>query len=82
MAELLHECEHEVIGKDGATYRARVLGEERGNVWVGWLEFVASGGAATRRTQEETTQPTRAAIEYWASGLEAVYLEGALERAS
>ena len=29
----------------------------------------------------ETTQPNLEALRYWASGLEPVYLEGALERA-
>jgi hypothetical protein len=29
----------------------------------------------------ETTQPDRAALEYWASGIEPIYLDGALARA-
>jgi hypothetical protein len=34
-----------------------------------------------RRSPVETTQPNREALTYWASGIEPVYLEGALERA-
>jgi len=33
------------------------------------------------RTEQETSQPNRAAIEYWADGLEPIYLDGALARA-
>jgi hypothetical protein len=50
---------------------------------MGWLEFVptsASGGPVLR-TGQETSQPDREAVEYWAGGLEPVYLEGALGRA-
>jgi hypothetical protein len=32
-------------------------------------------------TEQETSQPDRKAVEYWAGGLEPVYLEGALARA-
>jgi hypothetical protein len=35
----------------------------------------------TLTTDQETSQPNRAAVEYWATGLEAVYFEGAFERA-
>jgi hypothetical protein len=39
------------------------------------------GRGIVRRSAVETTQPNREALAYWASGLEPVYLEGALERA-
>jgi hypothetical protein len=32
-------------------------------------------------TEQETSQPNRTAIEYWALGLEPIYLEGAFARA-
>jgi hypothetical protein len=80
MAELIHECEHEVTGR-GRSFLARVLGEPRGNVWVGWLEFHDATATSILRTGVETTQPNRGALAYWASGLEVVYLEGALARA-
>jgi hypothetical protein len=45
------------------------------------LEFIAVGAAAARRTDQETSQPNRGALAYWATGLEAAYLEGAFARA-
>jgi hypothetical protein len=33
------------------------------------------------RTSEETSQPTRDDVAYWASGLEPIYLDGAFRRA-
>ena len=60
------------------------MGRQRKNrtVWEGWLEFAPLGGRGiVRRSQVETTQPNREALAYWASGIEPVYLEGALERA-
>ena len=79
MAELIHECEH-MVGEAGETYRARVFGEPRRNLWVAWIEFTGRNGSV-RRTGEETSQPDREAVVYWASGLEPVFLEGALARA-
>lgn len=81
MADLIHEYEHDVVGPDGNGYRARAFAEKRGNVWIGWLEFTPNGGGKPLRTGEETSQPNKEAVEYWASGLEPVYLEGALPRA-
>ena len=51
------------------------------NVWIGWLEFRPTGRGKTLKTGEETSQPNKDAVAYWASGLEPVYLEGALDRA-
>ncbi|HEX5438895.1 MAG TPA: hypothetical protein VFW98_17210 [Gemmatimonadaceae bacterium] len=72
---------------DGTRYRALIYGEQRpqGN-WSGWIEFVPSGDTTLQlgrrsRTGQETSQPDRAALEYWAGGLEPLYLEGALARA-
>jgi hypothetical protein len=55
----------------------------------GSMELGRVGSNLTRRrvvtpvlvTQQETSQPNRAALEYWADGLEPIYLEGALARA-
>jgi hypothetical protein len=33
------------------------------------------------RTDRETSQPNREALEYWSTGLEPVYIEGAFQRA-
>ena len=63
-------------------YGVRVCGQERPDrTWEGWLEFHPSGMGSILRTDQETSQPNRTALEYWADGLEPVYLEGALARA-
>ena len=83
MAELIQEYTDAVRDERGNLYVARAYGEKSaGGTWVGWLEFRPLGGGAARRTERETTQPDRDALAYWASGLEAVYLEGALARAA
>jgi len=69
---------------DGASrlYEARVCGGPMaGGSWEGWLEFVPIAGGEPVRSSRETTQPNRADLEYWATGLTDVYLEGALRRA-
>jgi hypothetical protein len=85
MAEFIHQHSAIVEGEDGARYRARVYASRRHDgTWNAWIEFVpADGGATTSelRTDQETSQPDRRAVEYWAGGLEIVYLEGALRRA-
>ena len=66
---------------DGRTYTAQACGREREDrTWEGWLEFVPDDGSVVLRSRRATTQPSRAALEYWATGLTPVYLEGALER--
>ena len=83
MAELIHVCETEVRAAGGVIYRAEVHGEERDDgTWVGWIEFrPVSGDAPALRTGQETSQPNRSALAYWASGLEPVYIDGAFSRA-
>ena len=49
-------------------------------MWEGWFEFLTHDGSAVLRSERETTQPTFADLERWASGIRPVYLEGALER--
>lgn len=82
MAELIHKHSTHVRTPDGEVFTAHVYGERRidGN-WAGWLEFQDRKGHAVLRTNRETTQPSRDALDYWASGLEAVYIEGAFTRA-
>jgi hypothetical protein len=82
VAELIRE--HSTRVKDECTiYIARIFAEERTDgTWEGWLEFhPADKRKPVLRTGEETSQPSRAAIVYWAFGLEPIYLEGALARA-
>jgi len=66
---------------DGRILTAQACGREREDgLWEGWLEFVPDDGSAVLRSQRETTQPNLVDLEYWATGLTPVYLQGALER--
>jgi hypothetical protein len=67
---------------DGDTvYRARACGRERADgTWEGWIEFVPAHGGPVLASERETTQPNLVDLQYWATGLTPVYLEGALER--
>ena len=67
----------------GNQYDVFIYGDPRlDGTWEGWLEFVpASPVLPSRRTERETTQPDLSALEYWATGLEPLYLAGAFERA-
>jgi hypothetical protein len=71
-----------VIDNDN-TYVVWICAEERvDGTWEGWLEFHPTDSTQpTLRTDQETSQPNRSAIEYWADGLEPIYVEGALARA-
>ena len=67
---------------DGTEYEVRVYGAQRSNgTWEGWLEFHPTDGGVILRTGQETSQPTRRTVEYWAGGLEPIYVEGAFTRA-
>ncbi len=79
---LIREYPTEFVVRD-TTYAVRICGDERADgTWEGWLEFHPTGRAApVLRTEQETSQPNRAALEYWADGLEPIYMDGALARA-
>lgn len=82
MAEFIRE--HSTRVKDEcAIYIVRIYAEERTDgTWEGWLEFHPTDKRKpVLRTGEETSQPSRVTLEYWAFGLEPIYLEGALARA-
>lgn len=65
----------------GRVYTAQACGRQRDDGrWEGWLEFVPDDMSVVLRTQRETTQRSLADLEYWASGLTPVYLQGALDR--
>ena len=68
----------------GNLYSVLIYGKRRADgTWEGWLEFVpANATLSILRTSRETTQPDRSALEYWATGLEPLYLSGAFERAA
>lgn len=84
MAERVHTYTNVVLDGRGVEYRVHADGapDDLG-AWHGWLVFEPqSGGGPVLRTGRETTQPNREDLEYWASGLEPIYLDGAIERAT
>jgi hypothetical protein len=82
VAEFIHEHATS-IRDDDITYIVRIYGAQRtDSTWEGWLEFHPTDTSKpVLRTGQETSQPSRDAIEYWALGLEPIYLDGALARA-
>ena len=82
MCQIVHERVIALQDSLGRRYDlARTLAEEQPDgSWHGSIEFRSAEGYVLR-TDRETTQSNRAAVEYWASGLEEVFLEGALARA-
>jgi hypothetical protein len=81
MAEVLVDFAHDVV-HGTTTYHPRAIGRfAEDGMWQGWLEFVPVGGGQPVITGVESTQPEREHLEYWATGLSHVYLEGALQRA-
>ena len=83
MAEIIQQYTPQFRDESGATYQVRACGEATvGGTWEGWLEFHPTDKSGpVLRTGRETTQPDRTALEYWASGLEPLYFEGAFARA-
>jgi len=84
MPELIQEHTVHVENADGEAYVPRTYGQARPDgTWSGWIEFhPVEGKRAVLRTGQETSQPNRAALAYWASGLEPVYFDGAFARAA
>lgn len=83
MPAFSHQSTHHVTDKDGVRYSVFACGDSRSDgTWEGWIEFHPLDSTHPRlRTERETTQPDKSALEYWASGLEPVYFEGAFARA-
>jgi len=82
MAEVLRQFGDPVVSRARKSYRAQACGAPmRDGLWEGWIEFTPLDGGASVRSPRETTQPNRTDTVYWAGGLTAVFLEGALERA-
>lgn len=80
---VIHRSSHELLDADGRTYRALIHGRRgQSGLYEGWIEFRADDASESLATDVETTQPDRKALEYWAAGLEPLYLEGAFARAS
>jgi hypothetical protein len=84
MAKLLQEYTAVVVGPDDTNYLIRTYGLERSDgTWIGWIEFHPTDSTKpVLKTEQETSQPNLMDLEYWATGLEPVYFEGAFERAS
>ena len=79
--ELIHRHSYQVEDALGRVYEVMIFGERKANIWEGWIEFVSlNPELPSRRTARETTQPDREALQYWATGLEPLYLVGAFER--
>jgi hypothetical protein len=81
--EYVHQYRTQIVRSDGTRYVARVYTdrEPAGNVWEAWLVFFPVAGGAPVASDRETTQSKREDVDYWASGIEPIYLEGALARA-
>jgi hypothetical protein len=84
MSELIFEHAVRVQDEDGAVYVPRTYGEARDDgTWQGWIEFhPLELGKRVLTTGRETSQSNRVALEYWASGLEPIYFDGAFNRAA
>jgi hypothetical protein len=83
MSEIIQEYTPQFHDESGTAYVVTACGEPTaGGTWEGWLEFhPVDETSPVMRTGRETTQPDRSALEYWASGLEPLYFEGAFARA-
>ncbi len=80
--EVIEERAERLRDAEGTEYIVRVCGRPRSDgMWEGWIEFLAVGAALVMLTDVETTQPSRADLAYWTSGLESLYFEGAFRRA-
>jgi hypothetical protein len=82
MAEVLVSFD-KLIRDDLGEYHARAVGRPADDgMWEGWIEFTAvDGSAEVLVTGVESRQPEREYLQYWATGLTPVFLEGALHRA-
>jgi hypothetical protein len=81
-AELIWRHSTHVRTPEGIVYAAQTYAApQRDGTWAGWLEFTpVIGDGPVLRTERETTQPSKDAVLYWATGIEPVYLQGAFER--
>ena len=81
MATLVHQLSTP-LSLHGTPYTAQVWGEHRDDrLWEGWIVFVPSNGGLVLSAERETSQSNIEALAYWATGLEPIYLDGALARA-
>jgi hypothetical protein len=81
--EFVHQYSTLTAGFDGRWYIVRAYADQQpGGLWEGWFVFfpLVDDGVPIA-TDRETTQSKREDVDYWASGITPVYLEGALRRA-
>ena len=83
MPELIHQPTVDIQTSGGAAYTPRIYAQQRADkTWEAWIEFhPADKRSSVLRTGQETSQPDRSALEYWALGLQPIYFEGAFARA-
>jgi hypothetical protein len=83
MAELIHEHHAQIRTPDGQAYVPRTYAAQQSDgMWEAWLEFEpVDPRTPILRTDRETSQASRQALDTWASGLETAYFEGAFARA-
>jgi hypothetical protein len=83
MPEVLVVFDAQLTGTDGGRWSAQACGGVADDgLWEGWIEFQPlDADESPVRTARETEQPNRDDLMYWAQGLTAVYLDGALSRA-
>ena len=83
MADVLTSYGVPVTDGQGRSFHARAVGRLADDrMWEGWFEFMPlSGDGAVVIGPVETRQPERHDLDYWATGITPIYLEGALDRA-
>jgi hypothetical protein len=83
MSEVLVVFDVQLTSPDGRRWTAQTCGGVADDgLWEGWIEFLPfEADESPIRTPRETEQPNRNLLLYWAQGLTAVYLDGALLRA-
>jgi hypothetical protein len=81
--ELVHERSITLRDDQGTVYdRARVYAVAQADGrWGGYIDFVPDDDGDSVRSPRETTQRSVEDVAYWATGLELIYFEGALDRA-
>jgi hypothetical protein len=68
--------------RTGRSFDVEIYGTVRADgLWSGDLVFRPRDGSEVFEATAETEQSSRSDLEYWASGLSPVYLEGAFIRA-
>jgi hypothetical protein len=82
MKELIHILGLVHEDRTGRTFTVEVYGTLRPDgLWIGEILFRPRDGSTPMLAADETEQSSRSSLDYWATGLTSIYLEGAFERA-